>query len=178
MTASIKLVSGTDVKTGKTQTFEVGINVAKLSSTVETAIKKDDDDDNDDEEYMIPQDGVDLPKVSPHVLKKVISFCEYYVTDPMNEIPKPLKKELKEYVQEWYAQFLDSMDEDALADVIMAANYMDVRPLLNLTCAKVAIIIRDMSPEEIREKYNIKNDFTPEEEEKLRQENKWRNHKK
>merc|ERR1719373_1205971 len=50
---------------------------------------------------------------------------------------------------------------------------MDVKPLLDLTCAKVASMIKGKSPEEIRRKFNIQNDFTPEEEEAVRQENKW-----
>ena len=45
-----------------------------------------------------------------------------------------------------------------------AANYMDIKPLLDLTCAKVASMIKGRTPEEIRKVFNIVNDFTPEEE--------------
>ena len=54
-----------------------------------------------------------------------------------------------------------------------AANYMDIKPLLDLACAKVASMIKGKTPEEIRKRFNIKNDFTPEEEEAVRAENKW-----
>jgi S-phase kinase-associated protein 1 len=50
---------------------------------------------------------------------------------------------------------------------------MDIKSLLDLTCAKVASMIKDKSPEEIRETFNITNDFTPEEEARVREENKW-----
>jgi len=42
-----------------------------------------------------------------------------------------------------------------------AANYLDIKPLLDLTCAKVATTLKGKTPEEIRIEYNIRNDFTP-----------------
>jgi hypothetical protein len=56
---------------------------------------------------------------------------------------------------------------------VQAANYMDIKPLLDLTCAKVASMIKGKTPEQIRKTFNITNDFTPEEEEAVRAENKW-----
>ena len=54
-----------------------------------------------------------------------------------------------------------------------AANYLDIKPLLDLTCKTVANMIKGKTPEEIRKTFNIKNDFTPEEEEIVRKENEW-----
>ena len=73
-----------------------------------------------------------------------------------------------------------------------AANYLDIKPLLDVTCKTVANMIKGMfnkkalaifffklkknsgkTPEEIRKTFNIKNDFTPEEEEAIRKENEW-----
>ena len=54
-----------------------------------------------------------------------------------------------------------------------AANYLDIKPLLDLTCKTVANMIKGKTPEEIRKTFNIKNDFTPEEEEQVRKENAW-----
>jgi S-phase kinase-associated protein 1 len=50
---------------------------------------------------------------------------------------------------------------------------MDIKPLLDLTCAAVASMIKGKTPEEIRKTFNIVNDFTPEEEAQVREENKW-----
>ena len=75
-------------------------------------------------------------------------------------------------VQEWYANFI-KIDQDTLFELILAANYMDIKPLLDLTCAAVASQIKGKSPEEIRKIFNIVNDFTPEEEAQVREENKW-----
>ncbi|KAF8742588.1 hypothetical protein HU200_013592 [Digitaria exilis] len=53
----------------------------------------------------------------------------------------------------------------------MAANYLDIKGLLDLTCQTVADMIKGKSPEEVRKTFNIVNDFTPEEEEEVRREN-------
>ncbi|OWF34583.1 S-phase kinase-associated protein 1 [Mizuhopecten yessoensis] len=54
-----------------------------------------------------------------------------------------------------------------------AANYLDIKGLLDVTCKTVANMIKGKSPEEIRKTFNIKNDFTPAEEEQVRKENEW-----
>ncbi|KAF3334945.1 SKP1-like protein 4 [Carex littledalei] len=53
-----------------------------------------------------------------------------------------------------------------LFDLIMAG-------LLDATCQKVADMMVGKSPEEIRQTFNIKNDYTPEEEEEVQHEHKW-----
>ena len=55
----------------------------------------------------------------------------------------------------------------------MAANYLDIKPLLDLATAKVACVIRAMTVPEIREYFGIENDFTPEEEAQILEENRW-----
>lgn len=57
--------------------------------------------------------------------------------------------------------------------LLQAANYLNIKNLLDLTCQTVADMIKGKTPEEIRKTFNIKNDFTPEEEEEVRRENQW-----
>ena len=143
--------------------FEVPKNIAKQSKLVETMV-----DDDDDDDHEIP-----IVNVESKVLVKVIAFMKHYDKEEMKEIQKPLtKNNIEELVQPFYADYVD-IDQDALFKLIMAANYMNVPPLLDLTCAKVASQIKGKSPEEIRKTFNIKNNFTPEEEARIREENKW-----
>ena len=72
----------------------------------------------------------------------------------------------------WYANYV-TVEQDILFELILAANYLDIKPLLDLTCATVASMIKGKTPEEIRKVFNIVNDFTPEEEAQVREENKW-----
>ena len=144
--------------------FEVEKKFAKISELVNTMISEDDDEE---------QQEIPLPNVKSQSLGKVIEFCKHYSEDPMNEIEKPLKSaNMNEVVQEWYANFVN-VEQEALFELILAANYMDIKPLLDLTCATVASEIKGKTPEEIRQTFNIVNDFTPEEEAQVREENKW-----
>jgi S-phase kinase-associated protein 1 len=59
------------------------------------------------------------------------------------------------------------------SDKSQAANYLDIKALLDVGCKTVANMIKGKSPDEIRKTFNIQNDFTPEEEEQIRRENEW-----
>ncbi|PHU20514.1 E3 ubiquitin ligase complex SCF subunit sconC [Capsicum chinense] len=54
-----------------------------------------------------------------------------------------------------------------------AANYLNIKILLDLTCQTAANMIKGKTPEEIHKTFNIKNKFTPEEEEEVRREIAW-----
>ncbi|MCO5557535.1 hypothetical protein L7F22_011101 [Adiantum nelumboides] len=77
-----------------------------------------------------------------------------------------------EEVKHWDADFL-KVDQVTLFDLILATNYLNIQSLLDLTCQCIADMIKGKTPEEIRKTFNIKNDFTPEEEEEVRRENQW-----
>lgn len=65
------------------------------------------------------------------------------------------------------------MQQEYLFDLILAANYLDIQPLLDLTCATMATRIKGKKPHEIRQIFNLPNDFTPEDEAALHDENSW-----
>lgn len=56
---------------------------------------------------------------------------------------------------------------------MLAASYLNIDSLLQLASAKVASMIFNMTIEQKRQFFNIENDFTPEEEERVIQENNW-----
>ncbi|KAJ1432025.1 Skp1 family, dimerization domain-containing protein [Ochromonadaceae sp. CCMP2298] len=147
------------------ESFDVALSVGKMSELVKTMI---DEEQEDDETQEIP-----LPNVKSAILAKVIEFAQHYKNEPMSEIEKPLKSSnMAEVVQEWYSNFV-GVEQEILFELILAANYMDIKPLLDLTCATVASMIKGKTPEEIRKTFNIVNDFTPEEEAQVREENRW-----
>jgi len=152
-----------ELESQEKEKFPVPKKVAIMSELVKTMAEGDKD------EKVIP-----LPNVKAAVLKKVVEWMKHHVDNPAKEIEKPLKSaNLAECVSDqWDADFVD-VDQELLFELILAANYMDIKPLLDLTCAKVASMIKGKTPEQIRKTFNIQNDFTPEEEEAVRQENKW-----
>ena len=63
---------------------------------------------------------------------------------------------MSEVVQEWYANFV-SVDQKTLFELILAARYMQINPLLDLTCATITSMIKNKTPEEIRKQFNVVN---------------------
>ena len=118
---------------------------------------------------------INLENITSQVVSKIIDFLEKYDNSPFNKIEKPLRSDDLSYcVSQEYLDFLDSMgDMELLFEVIKAANFLEIESLLDLTCAKVATMLKGKSVEEIRQTFGIENDFTPEEEEEIKKENAW-----
>ncbi|XP_059296828.1 SKP1-like protein 1A [Lycium ferocissimum] len=112
--------------------------------------------------------SIPLPNVTSKILAKVIEYCKRHVEAPKGEDNKVSDEDLKSFD----ADFV-KVDQSTLFDLILAANYLNIKSLLDLTCQTVADMIKGKTPEEIRKTFNIKNDFTPEEEEEVRRENAW-----
>lgn len=80
----------------------------------------------------------------------------------MTEIAKPMESALiSDCVQKWYVDFVD-VEQEFLYELVKAANYMDIKPLLSLTCSTIACMFKGKEPYEIRRKFNIRDDFAPE----------------
>ncbi|XP_010430692.1 PREDICTED: SKP1-like protein 14 [Camelina sativa] len=133
--------------------------------------------------------AIPLSNVTGKILSMVIEYCKTHVNVVDDEEESKEDKEKKEATEkkeadsmseeeavklkEWEAEFLKDKDLATIFQLILAANYLNVKGLLDLTCQNVADHIKDMTPEEVRVIFNIENDFTPEEEEKVRKENSW-----
>ncbi len=75
------------------------------------------------------------------VLQKVIEFCAHHEKEPMPEIEKPLKSaNMNEVVSEWDAKFVD-LDQEMLFELILAANYMDIKSLVRILLARPAAFL-------------------------------------
>lgn len=153
MSATIKLESSDE------QVFEVAREIAEMSVTVKHML----DDVDADSENPIP-----LPNVSGKILGKVIELATYH-----HENPEPAAtatdgadaaaaaaadaKDQKrtDDISPWDKEFCD-VDQPTLFELILAANYLDIKPLLDLGCKTVANMIKGKSPEEIRKTFNIK----------------------
>ena len=119
------------------------------------------------------EEDIPLPNVTKSILEKVMEFCQHVKEHPIADIEKPLKTDnLRDIVADWYAEFVE-VDQEILFEIILAANYLDIKPLLELSCAKVATMIKGKSVTDVRKLFNIENDFTPEEEAQILEENKW-----
>jgi len=70
-------------------------------------------------------------------------------------IEKPLRSKIMKDVtkDDWDAEYIDKIGENRqqLYDLILAANYMDIKTLLHLGCAKVASLIKGQPLEKIKD---------------------------
>ncbi|XP_047088363.1 SKP1-like protein 1 isoform X2 [Lolium rigidum] len=150
------------LKSNDGEEFEVEEAVAMGSQTIRHMIE-DDCADN----------GIPLPNVNSKILSKVIEYCKKHVqlaAKPVADGASALSS--TEDIKNWEAEFVN-VDKATLFDLSLAANYLNIKGLLDLTCQTIADMIKGMTPEEIRKTFNIKNDFTAEEEEAVRRENQW-----
>ena len=110
------------------------------------------------------KDDIPLPDIKYDILKKVVEYLAHYKEKEPQQIPKPLpSQDLKEVTDEWDVNFINGMDLDSVFDLINAANYMDIAPLLDLACAKIASLMKGKSAAEIRAMFNIECDLTEDE---------------
>ena len=145
---------------------------------------------------------VPLPMVDSKILIKVIEYCKYHHKAEQESLPEDEKTVWDKDFVKVHAlprraasprrraaaacsggvqralpvptrRLPSQVDDETLFNLILAANYLDIKPLLDLTCKTVADEIKGKTPEEIRIRFNIKNDFTPEEEEEVKRENAW-----
>jgi len=116
---------------------------------------------------------IPIPNVNEAVLKKVIEWCTHHKSDPPVSADDDSDSRKKTTdIEEWDQKFMQ-VDQEMLFEIILASNYLDIKPLLDVGCKTVANMIKGKSPEEIRKTFNITNDFTPEEEDQIRRENEW-----
>ncbi|XP_025243617.1 S-phase kinase-associated protein 1 isoform X1 [Theropithecus gelada] len=137
--------------------FEVDVEIAKQSVTIKTMLEDLGMDDEGDD------DPVPLPNVNAAILKKVIQWCTHHKDDPPPPEDDENKEKRTDDIPVWDQEFL-KVDQGTLFELILAANYLDIKGLLDVTCKTVANMIKGKTPEEIRKTFNIKNDFTEEEE--------------
>ncbi|KAI9786831.1 MAG: hypothetical protein M1839_005062 [Geoglossum umbratile] len=118
-------------------------------------------------------DPIPIPNVNEAVLKKVLEWCTHHKGDPPASADDDSDSRKKTTdIDEWDQKFMQ-VDQEMLFEIILAANYLDIKALLDVGCKTVANMIKGKSPEEIRKTFNIQNDFTPEEEDQIRRENEW-----
>ena len=145
--------------------FTVPREIAVQSVTVKNLLE-----DVSDTAVPIP-----LPNVDTSTLRDVVAYLGHF-----HEHPRPAREGEQTRVgpdtvelTPWEREIFDQMETARLFLFILASNYLDVKDMLDASCYSVAGKIKGKSTEEIRALFNIKNDFTPEEEEQVRKENEW-----
>ncbi|GLC35814.1 hypothetical protein PLESTB_000497100 [Pleodorina starrii] len=113
--------------------------------------------------------SVPLANVNGQTLAKVVEYCKFHY----EATKKGDTQKTKAAIKKWDKAFLN-VEQSVLFDLILAANYLHVESLLQLTCQAAAKLICNKTTQEIRDMFNIENDLTAEDEAQLLSEIEWK----
>eukprot|EP00158_Paraphelidium_tribonemae_P001138 Partr_v1_DN24012_c1_g1_i3_m34694 putative s-phase kinase-associated protein len=150
------------VSTGDGIQFQLDRSIAVNSLLLRNILQDMGDSDN----VVIP-----LPNIQSDIFSKMLQWLEHHKTDSLDSSSGAAL--IAQGGDTWDDLFLTSCDKDTLFKIILAANYLDIKPLLDLGCRILASYMRGREPEDIRQLFGLTNDFSPEEEDRIRQENEW-----
>jgi len=139
--------------------FEVDVEIIKKSIIIKSMLE--DLNIGQDPNVEVDEECIPLPNITERSMEKIIEWCQQHKNDPA---PPEGEEDFtfNDQIDDWDKEFL-RMDDGSLFDLILAANYLDIKGLLDVTTTHVAhIIVECKTPEEIRKRFNIKNDLTPE----------------
>lgn len=127
--------------------FEVELSAARASNLVRSLVEENQDED------------VPLQTVSTPVLARIVEFMQYHVHTPLQPIAKPLRSADASqcFAPEWYCTFIAQFSENELVELASAANFLDLPPLLDLSCAAIALSFRTKTTEELIQFLKLEN---------------------
>ncbi|TXG72576.1 hypothetical protein EZV62_001155 [Acer yangbiense] len=129
------------LKSSDGEAFEVDEAVALKSQMIKHVVMDD-----------CVEDGILLPEVTSKILSKVIEYCKKHVESPKSD--DCATGAVDDDLKAWDAEFV-KVDQDTLFDLILAANYLNIKSLLDLTCQTVLDLTEDNTLEELTKWYNI-----------------------
>lgn len=122
----------------------------------------------DQVEFVVPQD---VASQSGIIARMVDSIGDDEVTVPLQDIGSDTFRRVLAYFET--GSFDAPPTDDDLLALVVAANFLDCKTLLDDACQAVADRIKGKSPEQIRQIFGLENTYTPEEEIAVRRANSW-----
>lgn len=160
-------------ETSDDKIFELSSEVIKYSSTMNNVVADFGDQEGNDDS------AIPLPNVHSREFERIVIYLNY-----LNEMElkgeKVQKKKTKGNknkkikLTEWDNKFL-AIEKEQLFELYKTANYLEIEELLNICSKYIAEIITGKDVDWTREYFGEPDDLTPEEKEKIKEENKWIN---
>lgn len=135
--------------------FRISSKLMKHSDLLRHLIQDDDTSTTDSIKVIGPLEGeeaIPISNVTGPVLEKVIAWLEYHQNDPLD---KDDHKEFK--ASDWDKKFID-VEQHTLFEIILAANYLNIRNLLDLGCQTVAKLMEGKSNDELHQMFDFKDE--------------------
>ncbi|EGT35774.1 hypothetical protein CAEBREN_07406 [Caenorhabditis brenneri] len=113
------------------------------------------------------KDAIPIENIDGATLKLVFEWCEHHKGEAIPEDDDSVPKNV--VIPEFDAKLME-IDNMQLFHLICAANYLNIKQLLNVSCKKVANMAKGKSPEELRIIFEIPTDEEDEAAEKAAKE--------
>ena len=139
--------------------FSIPFKYAQLSELVNTAIQSD---PNADELPLDFESGY----LNATVLQLIVNYLMLRKGESVADIPEPIpSSKMSDFVASSDATFIDELYDQhgiyVLYDVISAANYLHIKNLLQLGCAKLAALVKNKPVKDIPFVLNPENRTKP-----------------
>lgn len=111
-----------------------------------------------------------VPSLSAPVIRKTLEWCELHAQD--EDGLSPVDREAP--IDPRDAAFYETVGDEMLFLLVLAANYLEIKPMLELACRMVAVrTIKGKTPDELRAIHGITGPFTEAEVETLKEAGEW-----
>jgi len=122
------------------ESFEISKKSAELSKFVTTILEGDSE-----------ATSIEIRQVPAETLKHVVDYLQHHKGNSPEPLPCPVRSiHMAQIVSDKRdATWIDAFDKKVIFEIILAANYMDIKSLLHLGCAKIATLIKQLDQKEI-----------------------------
>ncbi|OIV89500.1 hypothetical protein TanjilG_20434 [Lupinus angustifolius] len=116
--------------------FEVSWAIRKQMQTIQSFVE--------DDSFVATTTVIPLPNVISFQLTKIIDYLNYHRNG------KAVADDGKESLKKFDQGFLKELDQDQLKELLLAANHVKVKDVLDFVCQTVADLIQDKSVKFVR----------------------------
>ncbi|KAJ2703984.1 hypothetical protein FB645_003640 [Coemansia sp. IMI 203386] len=153
------------VSTNDDRVIEVPQEIVKQIGIIHNLVQLQQDTTNE---------PIPLEQVDAKTMEKIIEYCMHHKDDPINEDDEEEEAPKRsDDIDEWDLMFINNVEQEMLFSLLIASNYLEIKPLMDLGCKTVANMIRNKDAGQIRQMFNITEDYTEEEKEQIEKENEW-----
>jgi len=164
------------VSTSDNKVYEIKNESAKMMNTLVNMMSAIDQDD-------LNENIIKLPDIEGDILKIVIDYCDYHVANPPVVVPSPypvldcqlcreeyeeehtnvhdenMFEKLPKHDQELLPPLID--ENNTLSKVLLAANYLDIKQLVDAAGKTFGKYIKENKLSDIRKQLGWENDYLP-----------------
>ncbi|EDW40064.1 GL18094 [Drosophila persimilis] len=127
--------------------FDVDVRFLKCSGIMKGLLEDGDKEDKKKEPLV-------LPNVNSDILRLVLIWAEYHKDDPEPPEDEAANGRSTDDIIPWDIEFL-KMEQRLVIELMMAADYMDIKGLLQLIAKHLANMIEGKTPQQIRQIFHI-----------------------